>query len=183
MKPLDNSMNKQHFVVDIYHIPNTFFRKIFPKKMGQACIWPSDNWVEIHLFEDINSEIRTYEVDYKYDMIESGGMRFFMKRKLSTRDEASWVDARYYIFNDRIKSFIIHRDKIFGNKKKVFCKEPAEEDFKRWNEWHPDDDYLYELFDQDVENTVQFYLHGESRIYKTDLENQIITTGDYDKNM
>jgi len=193
MKPFDTQMNKQHYIVDLYWEPKSFVEKIFPKKAGKACIWPSNNWVEIHLFEDIKIKTETYEVDYVYDFMDVSAHQFYMKRHLRTdgvgnEDISSWVDAEYAVCSNRISSFIISRKKVFGNFKKIFCN-PSKKDYKRWNEWHPKDDFPGTVFLWDVENTVKRLVrgaqNGPDRWVETfithDLTKHQITTKYYDE--
>lgn len=180
MKYLSVDMNKQYYVVSLFKYPKNLFQRIFPVSIGEACIWPSDNWVEIHLFDNIITEIKTYEVDYVYDFKDISAHQFFVKRPLITdgagnTEEASWVDAEYAICTKRLSSFIMSRKNVFGNKKRVFCKEITKDDYNRWNEWHPNDDYPQEIFLGDRENTIKISKRGRVRFITNKLNKQVVS--------
>ena len=45
------------------------------------------------------------------------------------------------IFRNRIKSFIIPRRNVYFTIPNIIYCNPQEDDFKRWINWHPNDDY------------------------------------------
>ena len=179
-KLLSDELNKNYYIVKVVEKPKSFLRKIFPKQIGNAYIWPTDNWVEIHLFQDIYKEIRTYEVDYKYSGIQTGGMEFLVKKRLDL-GEQSWVDAEWIVLNNIIKSFILSRKKVFGNKKRIYFDKPIKKDYERWNNWHPKNDHPTEIWIRDTENTLTGSHHGEEWSTTFNLKNQTISTKQYDE--
>jgi len=133
---LDSNMNKEHFVLKI---------KVNNKKFI-GYIWPSDNWVEVHCFDKVNYEIKKYDVNYKYKSVGTGGMNFCVIEK---NQGDSRLKAKWAIFENRVHSFIIPRDKVIGDKKSISCN-PTKEDYDRWNEWHAEDDYETEIWVEDL---------------------------------
>ena len=140
---LDKSMNKEHFVLKI---------KVDNKKFI-GYIWPSDNWVEVHCFDELNEEIKEYDTDYKYKPFEVMGNERFRKVEGHSKIKSNWN-----VFGKRIHSFIIPRDKVIGDRNSISCN-PTKEDYDRWNEWHTEDDYDTELWIEDLDCT-WFESHG-----------------------
>src|SRR3989338_8154531 len=98
---LDSDMNKEFFVLKI---------KIGKKKYI-GYIYPTNNWVEVHCFDELNFETKEYDVDFRYVPIQTGGMEFCHKDYDRGR---SRIKSKWAIFGKRLSSFIIAREEVVG---------------------------------------------------------------------
>jgi hypothetical protein len=140
MKALPEDWNKNFHFVRIRSVPKTFFERVFPKETFYGYIWPTNKWVEVHCFRkmetkrdfhvteqnckvNIMSEISAHMVPIQHNM-----MKLFK--------------ATNTYFIEKKKSFIIARDRVFfGSSDVIYC-DTKPEDFKRWTDWHPDNEVL-----------------------------------------
>lgn len=157
-KSLDENLNKWWFVVKIRLVLDG------KTKTYDGYIYPTNNWVEVHCFDDVKHERKKYWANHGYKQIEGG---YIIKE--DDFGFKTWMKSRWAIFGKRIYSFIIPRNKVLGNKDRIECN-PSEEDFERWKEWHKDDDYHKEIWMEDVEFSWIDSHQGEGAIHYFDVK-------------
>ena len=165
LSALDENMNKEFFVLKINILLKGKNGK--NKKEKYECyIYPTNNWVEIHCFKKVNFITKEYDVNFRYVPVEEAGHSFSYK----TEDYGgSRIKSLWAIFNERIFSFIIPRDKVFGDASLIECT-PSKDDFQRWKDWHPKDDFHKELWIKDIECFWKDSHQGEPFIHCLDIE-------------
>ena len=135
MKKLPENWNKQFQFVKIRSIPNNFIERLFPKENYVGYSWPTNNWVEVHCFESERDEYSGLTICDRNCEVYTEGETYprLMMKLFRTQSR---------IFHNRIKSFIIDRKNVFFSRPSIIYCNPKEEDFQRWKEWHPNDNYI-----------------------------------------
>lgn len=134
MKKLPENWNKQIQFVKIRSISKNFIEHLFSKETYVGYIWPTNNWVEVHCFGSKRDERSGLTVcDGNWGTYLERGTWHLMMKLFSTQSK---------IFDNRIKSFIIDRKRVFFSRPSIIYCNPKEEDFQRWKKWHPNDNYM-----------------------------------------
>lgn len=140
MKKLPENWNKQFQFVKIRLIPRNFIERLFPKETYVGYCFPTNNWVEVHCFESKKEMYQhTFDsyCDFYYDIEVAEGVRTQVARPMK-----KCYRSKNKIFRNRIKSFIIPRRMVFFSSPNIIYCNPMKKDFKRWKQWHPNDDYI-----------------------------------------
>lgn len=141
MKPLPKEWNKQFHFVRIRTMPERFIERLFPKETYTGYMWPTNNWVECHCFErkEEKVEYTNTENDVTVNIIDEGKGNL-VPSPHHHMAKGFWSKNTH--FHNRKKSFVISREKVsFSWPNVIYCT-PSKEDFKRWKDWHPKDNYL-----------------------------------------
>lgn len=116
-------------------------------------IWATDNWIEVHCFAklEVRTVLKILDDDFQINTMEDIGEAF-----VPIPSKGIYLQANEgFVFTDRIKSFISPRitvhyttrgerakfySRLFKFRDTIYCR-PSDEDFSRWKQWHPNDDY------------------------------------------
>jgi hypothetical protein len=137
---LPDDWNKQFHFVKIRPIPSRLIDYFFPKEKFVGYIWPTNNWVEVHCFEKQENKIEftTVEQDCIVNIMTEMSEHMV---PLPNHMMKMFKSENTY-FHNRKKSFIISRKKVFFKSPNLIFCSPNKEDFRRWKEWHPKNDFL-----------------------------------------